>query len=116
MCQQMTLLASGMGLPPTGEGKDGGEASFQDMIEKVNEKVESGKETPEKPVEKQETAEQETAPASPGGSGWAVPGPGSAPSSRACTSRKWRQASCAVQGMKKERRSSRCSRLKLSDN
>jgi flagellar hook-length control protein FliK len=65
MCQQMTLLASGMGLPPTGEGKDGGEASFQDMIEKVNEKVESGKETPEKPVEKQETAEQEKAPASP---------------------------------------------------
>ena len=65
MCQQMTLLASGMGLPPTGEGKDGGGASFQDMIEKVNEKVESGKETPEKPEEKQETAEQEKAPASP---------------------------------------------------
>ena len=54
MCQQMTLLASGMGVPPTGEGKDGGGASFQDMIEKVNEKVESGKETPEKPEEKNE--------------------------------------------------------------
>lgn len=67
LLQQMQQMAASMtALPQAGGSKDTGDGkSFQDMIEKVNEKAEPGKEPPEKPVEKQEAAEKDETAAPP---------------------------------------------------